>query len=142
MKNEKSIKKREKKRQISGGSSGMMIKNIRIKSIKIMMMVRKSQINIIIMMLMLSHKNVQEDKMNDTGIDAQDEKNQEQEKGNFMNTTRKPSPEAKSKQVGLSCDSVQAKIIRLQRQIESDLMVIHLKFTEFLSQEKINKFQT
>ena len=77
MKNEKSIKKREKKRQISGGSSGMMIKNIRIKSIKIMMMVRKSQINIIIMMLMLSHKNVQEDKMNDTGIDAQDEKNYE-----------------------------------------------------------------
>ena len=70
MKNEKSIKKREKKRQISGGSSGMMIKNIRIKSIKIMMMVRKSQINIIIMMLMLSHKNVQEDKMNGTGIDA------------------------------------------------------------------------
>ena len=38
-------------------------------------------------------------------------------------------------QAQLSWGSVQAKTVRLQRQIDPGLMDIHLKFTEFLSKK-------
>ena len=41
----------------------------------------------------------------------------------------------KTKQGGLSLGSVQAETVRLSRQIEPTLMDIHLRFTEFCSQE-------
>ena len=45
----------------------------------------------------------------------------------------------KTEQVGLPCSSVQAKTLRLQRQVESHFMDIHLKMAEIPSQEYISK---
>ena len=46
-----------------------------------------------------------------------------------------PRKSVYNRQAGLSWESVPAEAVRLQKQIESGLMDIHLKFTEFCSEE-------